>query len=89
MTMMSFAPHSACGAAPVTFACWNADGLINRARASKHDDPRKIPRTKTALVEMVYREQPDVIALQEVWLKCAGGPRGKGAKATTEPWCVD
>jgi len=85
--MMSFAPHSACAREPLTFACWNADGLLSRVRAHKTEDPKKVPRTKTALVEMMYRERPDVIALQEVWLKCAGGAgKGKGGKA--EPWCV-
>ena len=89
--MMSFAPHSACAREPLTFACWNADGLLSRVRAHKTDDPKKVPRTKTALVEMMYRERPDVIALQEVWLKCAGGPgkgKGKGGEAEREPWCV-
>ena len=85
--LSSFAPHSACAREPLTFACWNADGLLSRVRAHKTDDPKKVPRTKTALVEMMYRERPDVIALQEVWLKCAGGAgKGKGGKA--EPWCV-
>ena len=85
--LSSFAPHSACAREPLTFACWNADGLLSRVRAHKTDDPKKIPRAKTALVEMMYRERPDVIALQEVWLKCAGGAgKGKGGKA--EPWCV-
>ena len=86
---MSFAPHSACAREPLTFACWNADGLLSRVRAHKTDDPKKIPRAKTALVEMMYRERPDVIALQEVWLKCAGGGGGgKGREAEREPWCV-
>ena len=87
--LSSFAPHSACAREPLTFACWNADGLLSRVRAHKTDDPKKVPRTKTALVEMMYRERPDVIALQEVWLKCAGGAgKGKGREAEREPWCV-
>jgi hypothetical protein len=81
----SFAPSDR--REPLTFACWNADGLLNRVRAAKHDDPRTIPRTKTALVEMVYRERPDIIALQEVWLKCAGG-KGKGKGAVERTRCV-
>ena len=44
-----------------------------------------MPREAMALKEAIMKRKPDVIALQEVWLKCAGGPsEGTGGGK----WCV-
>ena len=72
-----------CGAfaaEPLSFASWNANGLLNRIR-DKGDPNGRRTRALLALSENVMRKRPDVIALQEVWLKCE--EMGKG----TGKWC--
>ena len=65
---------------PLSFASWNANGLLNRIR-DKSDPNGRRTRALLALSENVMRKRPDVIALQEVWLKCE--EMGKG----TGKWC--
>ena len=76
---------------PLVFMSWNANGLLNRVR-DKVRGRSGVPREAMALKEAIMKRKPDVIALQEVWLKCAGGPsegttggemvRGRRAKAS-------
>jgi len=69
----------------LVFMSWNADGLLNRLAPSKRDAPRgssiggngnnnRATRAAMAMHETILRMKPDVIALQEVWLKASGGP---------------
>ena len=69
---------------PLVFMSWNANGLLNRVR-DKVRGRSGVPREAMALKEAIMKRKPDVIALQEVWLKCAGGPsEGTGGGK----WCV-
>jgi hypothetical protein len=69
---------------PLVFMSWNANGLLNRVR-DKVRGRSGVPREAMALKEAIMKRKPDVIALQEVWLKCAGGPsEGTG----DGKWCV-
>lgn len=80
--MNDFSPTDA--REPLVFMSWNANGLLNRVR-DKVQGRGGVPREAMALREAVMKRKPDVIALQEVWLKCAGGPsKGRG----DAPWCV-
>jgi hypothetical protein len=65
---------------PLSFASWNANGLLNRLR-DKSDPNGRRTRALLALSECLMRKRPDVIALQEVWLKCEEIGKGRGE------WC--
>lgn len=68
---------------PLSFFCWNADGLT---RKLKRDDGRP-SRAAMALREAIAKRAPDVIALQEVWLKAAGGGKeGAGTRCGRDEW---
>ena len=69
---------------PLVFMSWNANGLLNRVR-DKVRGRSGVPREAMALKEAIMKRKPDVIALQEVWLKCAGGP---SEGTTGGKWCV-
>lgn len=61
---------------PLSFMCWNADGLTRKLKSSDGRAPRSVVELRSAVISRA----PDVIAMQEVWLKAQGG----GAT-----WCVD
>jgi len=83
MTMMNdFSPTDV--REPLVFMSWNANGLLNRVR-DKVRGRSGVPREAMALKEAIMKRKPDVIALQEVWLKCAGGP-SEGTRGGK--WCV-
>ena len=57
--------------------------MLNRVR-DKVRGRSGVPREAMALKEAIMKRKPDVIALQEVWLKCGRAERGdEGGK-----WCV-
>lgn len=54
---------------PLSFMSWNADGLTRKLKSMDGRAPRSVVELRSAIISRA----PDVIAMQEVWLKAHGG----------------